>query len=144
MVAKKEHIPDDNPFIVIEGMLPIIEKDLGRHKSIFERSHTELTTYRQSVSHEVKRKKHYKSLIGGGKYNDDSLRESIQQININIRHLSDKAKLAQDKIDFEQNIVDTLTKQLDDQRDAEKKLAQYRMKQAARDAINDRLGESAN
>lgn len=132
------------PFVVIEGMEALIEKDLQKHKSILERAHGELLAFRQGVSHEVKKKKHYKSLIGGGKFNDDSLRKSIDQMNVNIRHMSDKAKLAQDKIEHEDLIVKTLTEQLEQQREGLKKLAEYRMKQAVKDAINDRLGESVN
>ena len=144
MEVKRNDNADDNPLIVIEGMEPIIQKDLDKHKAILEQTQTELGVFRQAVSHEVKKKKYYKSLIGGKKYNDDSLRKSIGDININIRHMSDKAKLAQDKIAFETNIVDTLTTQLGEYRESIKKLAEYRMKQAARDAINDRLGESVN
>ena len=134
-----------DPEIYIEGFEPLIERDLQKHKDILERTKLELNAYRQAVSHEVKKKKHYASLIGSGKFNDDALRESIKtQINTNIRHMSDKAKLAQDKIEHETLIVDTLTKQLEEYRGKMQKLAEYRMKQAIQDAINSRLGESAN
>jgi hypothetical protein len=135
---------DEHPFIVIEGMENVIEKDLGKHKAILEQTKVELSVFRQGVSHEVKKKKYYKSLIGGGKYNDESLKTAIGQININIRHMSDKVKLAQEKVEHETLIVDTLTKQLEDQMDGVRKLAEYRMKQAVKDAINDRLDESVN
>jgi len=144
MEVKRNDNADDNPLIVIEGMEPIIQKDLDKHKAVLEQAQISLGVFRQAVSHEVKKKKYYKSLIGGKKYNDDSLRRSINDININIRHMSDKVALSQEKIAFETNIVDTLTKQLEDYRESINKLAKYRMKQAARDAINDRLGESVN
>jgi hypothetical protein len=144
MEVKRNDNADDNPLIVIEGMEPIIQKDLDKHKEILEQAKISLGVFKQAVSHEVKKKKYYKSLIGGKKFNDEALKRSIGDININIRHMSDKVKLTQDKIAFETNIVDTLTNQLKDYRESVNKLAEYRMKQAARDAINSRLGESAN
>jgi hypothetical protein len=140
----KKEVGVDDPFVVIEGMAPLIQRDLDNHKKILEQVVLEEQVFAQAVTHEVKKKKHYEGLIGGGKFNDDALRRSIGDININIRHMSDKRKVVKEKIGFERNIVDTLTKQLKDQHEAEQKLAEYKLKQAAKDAINNRLGESAN
>lgn len=103
------------PLLVVEGLEDVIKLDLDRHKEILSQAKNSLVSFRHGLSHELKKKKHYKSLIGGGKYNDDALKQSIQQININIRHMSDKVKITQEKIAFEDNIVQTLTKQLAEQ-----------------------------
>lgn len=102
------------PVVRIKGMDKVIKLDLEKHKDLVKRSKLELDSYRESVSHLVKRKKHYKSLINGGKYNDESLRESMKMIAIDIQAMSNKVKLSQDAIDHHTLIVDTLTTQLDD------------------------------
>ena len=102
------------PKIIIEGIDVVIKRDLAKHQILLERSKLELTSYRQARSHEIKKKKHYKGLIGGGKYDDDALRKSMKDIAINIRHMSDKEKLSKDAIEHHTLIVDTLTQQLDD------------------------------
>jgi len=114
------------PELFIEGMEVIIKRDLEKHKVLLIRSNQELLSYRNARSHEVKRKKYYKSLIGGEKYNDDSLRRSMNDIVINIRHFSDKVKLSEDAIKHHTLIVDTLSKQLDDQNKGLDALAKYR------------------
>ena len=118
------------PIVVVDGMEKVIKKDLQRHKDILERTYREIISYREARSHEVKKKKHYNSLIGNSKYNDDALRESIKQININIQHFSNKVKLSQDKIDHETLIVDTLSAQLEEQERLLKVLAEHRKKEA--------------
>jgi len=105
----------NEPLVVIEGLEEIIERDLGRHKVLLDRSHGELQAYRRAKSHEIQRKRYYHSLIGGGKYDDNALREGIKQINQNINHLAQKVKLSKDAIEHHQHIVDTLTAQLEDQ-----------------------------
>jgi hypothetical protein len=117
---------DRNPDIVIVGLEEIIKRDLEKHKTLLARSKIEMDSYKTAVSHEIKKKKHYKSLIGGEKYNDDSLRESMDMIAINIRHLSDKVKLSQEAIDHHTLIVDTLSKQLEDQYEGLKRLKKFR------------------
>ena len=108
--------------IVIKGIEVVIKRDLEKHKTLLERSAIEMLSFKEAVSHEIKKKKHYKSLLGEGKYNDDSLVKSMDMIAINIRHLSDKVKLSQDSIDHHRLIVDTLTKQLEAQNES---LAKY-------------------
>ena len=120
---------DNTPHVVVVGMEEIIKKDLENHKQLLERTIQERLAFRQGVSNQVKRKKHYKSLIGGGKYNDKALRREIDEMNINIRHLSDKAKLASEKIDHHQLIVDTLTQQLEDQMEGLRILAEDRKRE---------------
>ena len=100
------------PEVFIEGIDVVIKLDLGKHKELLAQTQTELLSFKEAVAHEGARKRHYYRLIGGGKYNDDALRSSVKDIRINMRQLSDKAKLAQDKIDHHTLIVDTLTGQL--------------------------------
>lgn len=104
-----------NRNIVIEGLEDVIKKDLEKHKLILEQTKSELDTYNQSVSHLVKRKKNYSGLKGGGKYNDKALTKSIAMIQIDITAISNKAKLAREKIEHTKVIVDTLTVNLENQ-----------------------------
>lgn len=117
----------NQPFVIVEGMEDIIERDLAEHKALLERTQTELLAYRQARSHEIKKKRHYLSLVGKGKYDDEALQSAVDtQININIRHLSDKCKLAEKKIEHHKLIVDTLNEQLKSQREGLKALAEAR------------------
>jgi hypothetical protein len=116
----------NEPQIVVEGIEDVIKRDLQKHKGILERTKIELIAYRSARSHEVQKKKHYKSLIGGGKFNDTALKKSMGDISINIRHFSDKIKLTEDAITHHSLIVDTLTKQLEDQNKGLEALAKYR------------------
>lgn len=102
------------PEVFIEGIDVVIKLDLGKHKELLDRTQDELVSFNEAVTHESARKRHYYRLIGGEKYDDDALRASVDDIRINIRHLSDKAKLARDKIEHHTLIVDTLTEQLQD------------------------------
>jgi len=103
-----------DPDIFIEGIDVVIKRDLDKHKSLLERAKLSLISFREGVSHEVHRKNHYIGLINEGKYNETAMRSSIGDININIRHLSDKSKLAKEEIEHHALIVDTLTQQLAD------------------------------
>jgi hypothetical protein len=119
------------PEIVIEGIEKVIKKDLKKFQGILERDKLDLIAFRGARSHEIKKKKHYKNLIGGEKFNDDALRESMSQIAINIRHMSDKVMLTEKAIEHHTEIVDTLTKQLENQMKGLKVLAEYREQNAA-------------
>jgi hypothetical protein len=101
-----------DPEIFIEGIDKVIRLDLGKHKELLAQTQVDLEAFNVAVAHESGRKRHYHRLIGGGKFNDDSLRSAVADIRVNIRHLSDKAKLAVDKIAHHTLIVDTLTEQL--------------------------------
>lgn len=113
------------PKIIIEGIDEIIKRDLEKHKAILERSKMELASYREARSHEIKKKKHYRKLIGNGKYNDDALKRSMNDIAINIRHMEDKVKLTNDAIAHHTLIVDTLTNQL---KEYEKGMREFRFR----------------
>lgn len=102
------------PEVFIEGIDVVIKLDLGKHKELLAQTQTELTSFREARDHESARKRYYYRLVGGEKYDDESLLRSVKDIRINIRHLSDKAKLAEDKIEHHRLIVDTLTEQLKD------------------------------
>jgi len=118
------------PEIIIEGIEEVIKKDLKKHQGLLSRSNLELIAYRNARSHEIKKKKHYKNLIGGEKFNDDSLRASMNDIAINIRHMSDKVELTEKAIKHHTEIVDTLTEQLENQMKGLKVLAKYREQNA--------------
>ena len=122
----------ETPRVVIEGMEVIIERDLKKHQSILERTKQELVAYRQAASHEIAKKKHYRKLIGGGKYNDEALEAALKDIRVNIRHLTDKAEASEEKIKHEDLIVRTLTKQLAGQIQGLEELARYRITHAHR------------
>lgn len=119
---------DRNIKIYVEGIDKIMIRDLKKHKTLLERSKVELDTYRKAKTHEIKKKKYYEGLIGKGKFNDKSLKKSIQDININIRHMADKVKLSNDAIEHHTLIVNTLTQQLEEYNESMKELAKTKMK----------------
>ena len=102
------------PEVFIKGIDVVIRLDLGKHKELLAHTKVELVAFREAVTHESARKRYYYRLIGGGKFNDESLRRSVEDIRINIRHLSDKVTFSEEKIEHHQLIVDTLTTQLKD------------------------------
>lgn len=108
-------VGNGQPFIVLEGIEEITKRDLAKHQELIVQTQAELSSYRMARSHEVKKKRHYRSLIGGGKYSDVALQQAIQGININIRHMSDKVKAAEEKLKHHQLIVETLSAQLKEQ-----------------------------
>lgn len=107
-------VANNTPFIFIRGMDNVIKKDLEKYKVLLDRSKIELVTYKESVSHLIKRKKYFHTLLGKGKYNDDSLQRSMDMIVIDLRAMSDKVKLSNDAIEHHTLIVDTLSQQLID------------------------------
>jgi len=111
MAVKERRI---EPEIFLEGIDEVIKKDLGRHRELLARTRIEMASWRQAVKHESAKKRHYYRLIGKGKYDDDSLRNSVADIRINIRHLSDKVEAAELKIAHHTEIIDTLAQQLED------------------------------
>lgn len=102
------------PEVFIEGIDKVIRMDLGKHKELLSQTKGELASFRQAVDHEIAKKRFYYRQIGQGKYNDKALKKSVKDIRINIRHLSDKAMLAEEKIAHHTLIIDTLTAQLED------------------------------
>ena len=128
-MAASEREPLD---VVVEGMEQIIQRDLDKHRSLLESANRDLLAFRTARSHEVKRKRHYRDQIGKGKFNDEALEAARIQMAINIRHLSDKADLAERKIEHHAEIVEALTKQLKDQMAGLKRLNDHRL--AAEDA----------
>ena len=114
------------PKVVIEGIDEIIKRDLEKHKALLDRSKIELQSFRHARSHEIKKKKHYRKQVGNGKYNDKALKISMDDIAVNIRHMSDKVKLTEDAIAHHSLIVDKLTEQLDNHNDDMKELRRSR------------------
>ena len=103
---------DGSPWLFIEGIDQVIRRDLEKHQAILARTYIEKQAYQQAASHEIQKKKFYRKQIGGGKYDDKALRRSMKDIAVNIRHMQDKVKLSEDKIEHETLIVDTLSEQL--------------------------------
>lgn len=101
------------PQIIIEGLDSVIKLDLGKHQQLLAQAKLSAQAFREAVSHQVKRKKYYRSLIGGGKFDDKALKVSLGMIQIDIRAMSDKVKLALEEISHHTLIVDTLTEQLE-------------------------------
>lgn len=101
-----------DPEVFLEGIDVVIKLDLGKHKELLIQSQADLDAFREAVLHESARKRHYFRLIGGEKYDDEALLRSVEDIRINIRHLSDKVKLSEEKIEHHKLIVDTLSAQL--------------------------------
>jgi chromosome segregation ATPase len=101
-----------DPEIFIEGIDVVIRRDLDKHKALLVQTTTELESFREAAAHESARKRHYYRQIGKGKFNDDALRRSVKDIRVNIRHLTDKAVMAEERIEHHKTIIDTLTEQL--------------------------------
>jgi len=121
----------DEPVVFVEGIDKVIRLDLEKHKELLTRRKLDKLSWQSGVSHHVKMKRHYKTLIGGGKFNDEALKKSIGQINLNITHLQQKVKLSDDAIEHETLIVDTLTDQLKTYEDCKR-------------AFTDRCGKQAD
>jgi hypothetical protein len=118
------------PQVITIGIDKVIEKDLGKHKELLEQSKQRLLTYREAQAHQVQKKRHYASLIGGERYDDDALKASVTMINTDVRAMEDKVKLSKEEVAHHTLIVDTLTEQL---------VNYHEMIEANRDAIPARL-----
>lgn len=110
-------------WIFIRGLDKILERDIAKHKGLLVRSKEELNSYKKSVSQLVKRKKHYRGLVGNSKYKDEALEKSIDMIVIDLRGMNDKVKLSGDAIEHHQMIVDKLSGQLVEYRSNEARAA---------------------
>lgn len=111
-----------DPYIVIEGIEEITKRDLVKHKALIVQTQTERNAFAEARAHEMRKKKHYRKQIGGGKFNDDALRTAMKDIAVNIRHMSDKVKASEEKLAHHRLIVDTLTAQLTKQEELLKKI----------------------
>ena len=123
---RTQSMDPNEPIILVRGIDKVIKKDLQKHLALLDKSKVELLAYKEARSHEIKKKKYYRSLIGGDKYDDHALKNSMAQIAVNIRHMSDKIKLTQEAIAHHTLIVDTLTKQLEDYNETLNALASSR------------------
>lgn len=109
--------------IVIEGIEEIIKRDLKKHQMLLERNDCEMTEYKNALSYQLKKLKHYDLLLKGeNKYNKDSLSKSIDMIEVDIKQIENKIKLTNDAMEHNTLIVNTLTKQLEEQMEALKYL----------------------
>lgn len=115
-----------DPQIVIEGMEEILERDLAKHRGIVEQTKIELDAFLDARSYEVRKKKHYRSLVNAGEYDETAMEAAIAQIDVNLRHMADKAKLSREKVAHYQEIVDRLEEELADQYKGLKYLSEQR------------------
>lgn len=123
---------NEDPFVVVEGIENKMEQDLLKHRSLIGQSRRDKVAWKEALSHEVAKKRHYKTLIGGGKYNDEALETAREQMNINIRHFQDKVEGAEKKIEWHKNIVKKLETDLKNQRALLEKLRLYKLDQKAK------------
>ena len=122
-MARKKKV---NPEIVIEGMEDILERDLAKHKGILQQTQLEMQAYSDARSYEVRKKRHYRSLVNAGKYDKEAMEDAIAQIDINLRHMVDKKKLCVEKIAHHEEIISELEKELANQYRGLKHLAEQR------------------
>lgn len=123
---------DVEPRVVTEGLEILIERDLEKHKTALELAKANLEAFERARTHEIAKKKYYRRQIGGGKYNDEALRASMEQMRVNITHLSNRVKEEKDRIAHETLVVDTLTRQMAEQIEGLEALARYRISHAVR------------
>ena len=102
------------PEMFCEGMDVVISLDLGKHKELLAQTQADTASFEEAVRQESARKRHYYRQIGQGKFDDQALKKSVEDMRINSRHLSDKVKLSKEKAEHHTLIVDTLTSQLED------------------------------
>jgi len=126
MAPRKKKTARTDPDIVFEGMEEILERDLSKHKGILQQTKLEMDAYSDARSYEVRKKRHYKSLVNAGKYDQKAMEEAIAQIDINLRHMVDKKKLCVEKIAHHEEIISKLEEELADQYRGLKKLAKQR------------------
>ena len=115
MARKKKGNGTAGPDIVIEGMEEILERDLLKHQGNLKQAQADLEAFKNARAYEVRKKKHYRSLFNAGKYDQQAMEAAIDQIDINLRHMADKTKLATEKILHHQQIIASLQKELANQ-----------------------------
>lgn len=126
MAPRKRKTARDDPEIVLEGMEEILERDLAKHKGILQQTKLEMDAYSDARSYEVRKKRHYRSLVNEGKYDRESMEAAIAQIDINLRHMLDKKKLSLEKIAHHEEIISKLEEELSNQYRGLKHLAEQR------------------
>jgi len=126
MAPRKKKTVRADPDIVFEGMEEILERDLAKHKGILQQTKLEMGAYSDARSYEVRKKRHYKSLVNEGKYDRESMDAAIAQIDINLRHMLDKKKLSMEKITHHEEIISKLEEELANQYKGLKQLAKQR------------------
>lgn len=102
------------PKVFLEGIDVVIKRDLAKHKGEKARRGDELIAYKTALATLISRKRHYRGLIGTGKYDDKAMVASIEGINVDIRAMQDKIKLTKEASDHHTMIVDKLSEDLSD------------------------------
>jgi hypothetical protein len=98
--------------ILIEGIDVIIKRDLDKHKSLLEKNNMDIQAFETARTGEIGRKRYYNNQKGKRNYDDDAMDKAIEQMAINIAHLSDRIKITKELRKQNTQIVDTLTPQL--------------------------------
>jgi hypothetical protein len=123
---------EDERLVVIEGLEVIIERDLEKHKALLKKRQEEKLAFIEARSYVIQRKKMWnKHLKGDNGYDKEALRRQMNEMAVDIRKWSDRLKLAQDGIEHETLIVDTLSEQLKDQYKGLRLVAEARNKERA-------------
>ena len=97
----------------IEGIDVIIKRDLDKHKSLLNNNNLDIQAFENARDTEIKRKRFYNEQKGKRNYDDDAMDKAINQMAINITHLSDRIKITKELRQQNTHIVDTLTEQLE-------------------------------
>ena len=100
--------------IFVEGIDVIIRRDLEKHTALLEQNNINIQHFRDAQSNEIKKKQFYGEQKGKRKYRDADMDKAISQMNINIKHISNRIKIAEELKKENTVIVDTLTEQLKD------------------------------
>ena len=98
----------------IEGIDVIIRRDLDKHKSLLERDNMNILAFEEARNSEIQRKRFYVGQKGKRNFNDEAMDTAITQMRVNIEHLSGRIKITKELRAQNTQIVDTLTKQLDE------------------------------
>jgi len=98
--------------IFIEGIDVLIKRDLEKHQSLLEKNNLDIQALEYARTNEIGRKKFYNTQKGKKNYDDDAMDSAIQQMVINIRHISDRITIAKQMRAQNTQIVDTLSDQL--------------------------------
>lgn len=115
--------------VFVEGIDVIIKRDLEKHTSLLEHNILDIQAFQGARSSEIAKKQFYGEQKGKRKYRDADMDIAIEQMNTNINHLSKQITFTEDQKKFNTNIVDTLTKQLEDYNIGIRKMLRHKNEQ---------------
>lgn len=120
--------------VFVEGIDIIIKRDLEKHIELLNNNNLDIQAFEVAVASEIGRKRSYgkqKKVTKNGKlrYDPVAMDKAIVQMNVNIRHLSDRIKITKELRQHNTIIVDTLTAQLNDYNNGLRLLSKHRKEQ---------------